>query len=175
MKRARALLITLLMFVITFTIVGCSKATIEKPADTNLEFWITENVDNIDFSVYQEKYGWMGAKEYYGIGYEPTSNEDREQIEPEYYVKYLVTNYPDYSSKHKAVTRISITDPDIEFYGLSLASSMEDITAKMDELGYHVEMTGDMINASKENVTFIFTHELITIIAEVTNKSGIVF
>ena len=28
-----------------------------KKVDTNLEFWIAENVDKVDFSQYQEKYG----------------------------------------------------------------------------------------------------------------------
>ena len=28
---------------------------------TNLEFWIAQNVDNVDWSKYQEKYGLMGG------------------------------------------------------------------------------------------------------------------
>ena len=63
---------------------------------TNLEFWIAENVDDVDFSKYQIKYGMMGGTEYYGTGYVPTVDEYGQQIDPEHCVIYTVTSYPDY-------------------------------------------------------------------------------
>ena len=44
--------------------------------NTNLEFWIAESVDSVDFSKLQEKYGMLGCREYYGTGYVPTIDEE---------------------------------------------------------------------------------------------------
>jgi hypothetical protein len=81
----------------------------------------------VDFSDYQEKFGLMGGREYYGSGYIPTTNENGEQIDPEHCVIYTVTSYPDYSSGKSHITRIAITDPAVELFGLTLNSSKNDI------------------------------------------------
>ena len=74
MKKVLALAIMLL----AFCLVGCSQNDdindLAQP-QTNLEFWIAENVDNVDFSDYQIKYGMMGGTEYYGTGYIPEVDE----------------------------------------------------------------------------------------------------
>ena len=96
---------------------------------TNLEFWIAENVDDVDFSKYQIKYGMMGGTEYYGTGYVPTVDEYGQQVDPEHCVIYTVTSYPDYANKEQHITHIYITDPQIEFYGITLNSSFEDFAS----------------------------------------------
>jgi len=78
--------------------------------NTNLEFWIAENVDDVDFLNYQMKYGMMGGKMYYGTGYVPTLDEYNQQVDPEQCVIYTVTSYPDYVNKTQHITRIEITD-----------------------------------------------------------------
>ena len=45
----------LLCIIVLLTLAGCSSNKLEKP-ETNLEFWIGENVDDVDFSKYQEHY-----------------------------------------------------------------------------------------------------------------------
>ena len=102
-------------------------------------------------------------------------DENNEQIDPEYCVKYLVTNYPDYASPKLAVTQISITDPSITFYGLRLTSSEEEITSTMQELGYEVSKSDYEICAEKGDVTFRFSETTIFIVAKVTNYTGIIF
>ena len=47
------------LMILTFGLYGCSKNELPDP-NTNLEFWITENVDDVDWSNYQMKYGMMG-------------------------------------------------------------------------------------------------------------------
>ena len=59
------------LMILTFGLYGCSKNELPDP-NTNLEFWITENVDDVDWSNYQMKYGMMGGNMYYGTGYVPT-------------------------------------------------------------------------------------------------------
>ncbi len=46
------------------------------PKDTTLEFWITEDVKDRDWTGHDEIYGWMGAREFLGSGYKKTQDED---------------------------------------------------------------------------------------------------
>ncbi len=48
----------------------------EMPKDTTLEFWITEDVKDRDWTGHDEIYGWMGAREFLGSGYKKTQDED---------------------------------------------------------------------------------------------------
>ena len=82
------------------------------------------------------KYGMFGGNMYYGTGYVPTLDENEQQVDPEHCVIYTVTSYPDYMNKAQHITRIEITDPEIELYGLSINSSKEDIKA-IKEFGFN--------------------------------------
>lgn len=165
----------LLMLLIVFSIftIGCN-TKLPNP-NTNLEYWICDNVDNVNWENHQEKYGLFGGSEYYGLGYTPTIGKDNEQIDPEYCVIYTVTKYPDYSSKNSHITRIVITDPNIEFYGISLNSSFEEIKDVMKDIGFEIEENESIIRASKDKFLFKFTNTRIIISVGVTNKLGIIF
>lgn len=144
--------------------------------DTNLEFWIGENVDDVDFSKYQEKYGMFGGHEYYGTSYIPTFDEYKQPIDPEHCVLYTVTSYPDYSNKEQHITGIYITDPNIVFYDISLSSSFEDFELSMTEQGFAI--TGSNENhrtAEKGKFSITITKEWIRIRVGVENKEGIIF
>ena len=152
---------------------SCASRPIEPEHD--LEFWITQNVNDFDFSSYQQKYGIMGGWEYYGTGYVPTTDENGQQVDPEHCVIYTVTNYPDYSSNSLCITRITITDPTVKVYGLSMTSTHEEIRSTMTAEGFTVTESATAIRAEKDNVRFTFTKDEIMISAEVTNNLGIVF
>ena len=152
---------------------SCTSHPIEPEHD--LEFWITQNVDDFDFSSYQPKYGIMGGWEYYGTGYVPTADENGQQVDPEHCVIYTVTNYPDYSSNLRHVTRITITDPAVKVYGLSMTSTHEEIRSTMIAEGFTVTESGTALKAEKDNLRFIFSKDAITISAEVTNLFGIIY
>ena len=158
-----------------FNDAGMDRQALPRP-DTNLEFWIGENVDDVDFSKYQEKYGMFGGHEYYGTGYFPTFDENNLPIDPKHCVLYTVTSYPDYSAKEQHITRIYITDPDIEFYGISLHSSFEDFEHLLTEQGFSI--TGSSENhrtVEKDKFSITITKEWIRIHVEVENKNGIRF
>ena len=143
---------------------------------TNLEFWIAENVDNFDFSAYQEKYGMFGGREYYGMGYVPTINESGEQVDPEHCVIYTVTSYPDYSDKEQFITGIYITDPEISFYGINLNSSFDDFERLITQQGFQItDSNENSRTAQKGKYSVTFTKEWIRIRVEVANKDGIIF
>ena len=149
--------------------------TLNKP-ETDLEFWIAENVDGVDFSKYQIKYGLMGGTEYYGTGYVPTVDEHGQQIDPEHCVIYTVTSFPDYSDEEQHVTGIYITDPEVEFYGITVNSSFEDFENKIKAQGFEITTSNEHHRtAEKGKYSISITKEWIRIRVEVENKEGIIF
>jgi len=168
MKKFIILLISVILL-----LPSCTPRTIEPEHD--LEFWITQDVNDFDFSSYQPKYGIMGGWEYYGTGYVPTLGEDGQQIDPEHCVIYTVTNYPDYSSNSLCITRITVTDPAVTLYGLSLSSTADEIRSVMESEGFTVTESGTAIKAEKDNLRFTFSKDSITVSAEVTNHFGIIY
>lgn len=143
---------------------------------TTLEFWISENVDSVDFSEYQEKSGMLGGHEYYGKGYAPTVDEYGQQVDPEHCVRYTVTSYPDYSDKEQHVTGIYITDPQISFYGISLDTSFEDFERLIKNQGFEITDSNENYRtASKGKYSITITKEHIVIRVHVENRYGIVF
>ena len=168
MKRAFCAILALV-----FLLSSCSKPPAEPEHD--LEFWIAEDVNDFDFSAYQQRYGIFGGYEYYGTGYVPTLDENGQQVDPEHCVIYTVTNYPDYSSNSLCITRITITDPAVTVYGLSLSSAPEEIKATMTAEGFTVTESGKAVRAEKGNIRFTFSGDSIIINAEVTNHFGIIY
>ncbi len=163
------LLVTLLMM----SICGCSNSNsvVEKP-NTNLEFWITESVDGIDFSEYDEKIGLIGGKQYYGKGY---NIDDSNIFFAKEYVLYTVSAYPDYSSETKHITSIEITDPSVHIYGLTRNSSAEDVVRIMKENGYKFIGDATDITYKKDKVTITFSDKGIFLNVKTTNIWGIVY
>lgn len=177
MKKAIVLLTVL---VCLLSLIGCSAQTPKKPEkpETDLEFWIAENVDDFDFSGWEERYGIMGGREYYGSGYVPTKDENGEQIDPAECVIYTVTSYPDYSDKEQHITRITITDPTVKIYGLCTTSSLEEFDALFEGMDYEIEgigSTGLFHRAVKDKISFAYGGGKITVSVEVTNAQGIIF
>ena len=144
--------------------------------ETNLEFWIGENVDNVDFSNYQENPDIMGGRLYYGTGYVPTFDERGQPIDPEHCVLYTVTSFPDYSDEAQHVTHIYITDPKIEFYGITLNSSFEDFEYYIQNQGFEITHSNENSrSAEKGKYSVTITKEWIRIRVEVENKDGVEF
>ncbi len=164
------------VFLLLFTLFlsSCTTSTyrLEKPNNTNLEFWITQEVEVADFAGYQQRYGLFGGDEYYGIGYTPTYDGHNQQIDPEACVIYTVTAYPDYSSKNRTVTKICISDPNVYFYGLTMNSIETEIKKVMEGEGFQ---NTEGMTFTKGKVCIWFGETQVIIHAEVTNKLGIQF
>ena len=136
--------------------------------DTDLEFWIGERVDDVDFSQYREKYGLMGGREYYGSGYVPVINENGEQADPAQCVVYTVTAYPDYASNRRHITRIYITDPTVELYGLTVGSSLGEIDTAMRAHGFR-QSDSPGVTYRRGKVTIRFDEDAIWVMIRVSN------
>ena len=152
-----------------------------------LEFSITQNVKGYDWSKHCEiyVYGYMGTKQYYGIGYEPIySGYDSSVTPPKYYVTYLISAYPDYADGGEYVTEIRITDPKVKIFGLTTKSDIADFDSVFTNLGYTVTDGGSEIYptrvATKGDITYSITKQSestdyvpeIIISAKVTNREG---
>lgn len=159
----------------------------EMPKDTTLEFWITEDVKDRDWSGHDEIYGWMGAREFLGSAYKKNEDADGLDQRPEHYVSYVITAWPDYADGGQFVTDIIVTDPAVKVYGLTIASTFEEFDAVFEPLGYELSWSEGAIQtrvATKDGVTFRLTRAVddnpnvvpqIRISAVVTNREGIVF
>lgn len=178
MMKSKKIKISVSALVLVFIIVGLFLFANRKPDRpvTNLEFWIGENVDGFDFSGFQEKYGLFGGREYYGTGYVPIFDEDGMTIDPEHCVIYKVTSFPDYSSRKQHITGITITDPSIEFYGISLNSSHKEFEHLIKKHGFKITDTNaNHHTAEKGKYSVIFTKDCIRIRADVSNILGFQF
>lgn len=166
--------IVLILLVVSSIVLICRTFYLVPEKDTNLEFWIAENVEKVDFSNYQEKFGLMGGREYYGSGYSSTMNEDGDQLDPEACVIYTVTSYPDYISKKRHVTRITVTDPSITVYGLTLTSSAEEVENTLKSYGF-IKKSEPRNTYAKGKVSISFSKEAININVKVRNLFKIQF
>lgn len=165
--------------------VSCANSVnlfLEKPSDTNLDYWITERVTGqylLDNGCTFLP-GWFGAEEYLDSKYEPIQEEGRMAVAPDIHVTYLITGYPD-TLDGRAITRISITDPTTTVYGLTMNSSSEDIVNRMKKIGAKKLDSGEASDDTEHysyligNCTFVFSKVSIYISAPVTNNSHIVY
>ncbi len=114
-NRKRIAVVILFLLCAVCGVIIFANRTPHRP-DTDLEFWICDNVDDFDFSGYQPRFGLMGGREYYGTGYSPGTDENGQQTDPEHCVIYTVTAYPDYSSGQSHITGITVTDPAVAIW-----------------------------------------------------------
>lgn len=190
MKKTVAGIIALLTICLCL-LAGCANKLPEKPTDTNLDFWIGEDVSNADFSEYHEVLGWFGAREFYGKGYKPIERDDNGEVfeppypDPPYYVKYLVSAYPDYSDGGQYVTQIKITDPKVDVYGINCESTLDEFNRAMRTHGYEVTILHESPYSCAHTaklggnawINFIKKDGESTLIigVTITNKNNIVF
>ena len=159
----------------------------EMPKNTSLEFWITEDVKDQDWTGHDEIYGWMGAREFLGSGYKKNEDPTGANQHPDHYVSYVITAWPDYADGGEFVTDITVTDPDVTVYGLTIESTYEEFDAVFESLGYELSWSDGAIEtrvAIKNGITFRLTRAvddnpnvvpMFRISAEVTNREEIVY
>ena len=201
----KKIIIVLLITATLFTALGCSssgdraadgsdavidvKDNLEKPEGCDLDFWICENVADADFSKYTEIVGITGGKEYVSDKYE-VKVESKDaldvQVLPDECVVYTLTAWPDYADFDETgyhVTKITVTDPEISFYGVTTKSNRVEFRKALTEAGFIIEdpeeNDGAFIEvASTPGGTFSIRFEpgengMIIITAPVTNRDNI--
>ncbi len=148
----------------------------DKPEGTELEFWIGDRYADLDLSGHIEKYGMWGGRQYYGLGYVPTEVEGYGQKDPEHYVRYVFTGFPDHSDS-MAVSYIEFNDPNINIWGLTVNSTDEEFTEVLEGLGFKVTDSGTFISAKRGRLDISLsasTHTM-QIRYDVTNIHHLIF
>ncbi len=114
----------------------------QKPTDSDLTFWITEDVVSVDFSSYRTKSYLLGAVEYIPASYEEGESE---------YVGYLVSAYPDYADGGKFVTRICVSDTKVKVLGgLTIAATVEEWDAALTKLRFERQEVTETLDEGTE-------------------------
>lgn len=164
--------------------------------ETDLEFFILDDVSSADLSDFQEIYGGFGARQYAPKRYGIASEGSIPQEIPEHRVLFTVSAWPDYADGGKFVTDINITDPKVRVFGLTTESTAEEFLRKCTSLGYErVERRDDsgeppalcgtlLLNyacvRSRDGKHYILlakyvNSSFIRIYAPVSNRSNIIF
>ena len=125
---------------------------------STLDFYIGQNVDDVDFSEYEIRYtDNYGSVTYYGKGYV----SDEPGADPKQNVLYTVSSYPDHENKEKHITCIYIGDPSVKLWGMTVESSAEKFTATMTAKGFQVEENTETVyksyRATKGNYHVFFS------------------
>ena len=169
MKKIIILILILMVTILT----GCNKK-LDRPEDYDCDLWLLDDVTNYDFSEYDEITDWMGASEYLDKKYEGIKTSEG-VTRPTYYVSYVITNYPDYSSKKQAVTQLIIADPNVSIYGFNISLSTAEFFYIFEQLGYKgSDESGYRVSKGDIVISFV-PNESILLSAKVTNKKEINF
>lgn len=173
----KKLSVLFLLSFILFYLTSCSCIRtanyLERPSDTNLEFWITENVKFDDLGDYFIEERTKYLFDFYGKGYEPFINDAGVWEDPKHCVKYSVSGYPDIRSRKTAITEIVITDPKITFYGISLNSKFDEFDKILKDRGYIITSSDDYMHvANKANIIISLSNKYLKIRASVYNFVG---
>ncbi len=134
-KASATKLIALLLLLCTVTLMFSScgnDVKIEKPEDTNLEYWLLDKPNKKDFT-YIDKIGHLSNE------YEPIVNDDGSLSAPQEYVAYHFGNYPTDEIGIDRILYIQITDPDVSVWGLTINSTKEEIVETFSKMGFYID------------------------------------
>jgi hypothetical protein len=147
MKKLITLTLLLCMFTLLLSSCGISKeARIEKPEDTNLEYWLLDSPNKKEWTKLYED---ILTGTYLANGYEAVLNESDNLLypkhAPEHAVVYSTENYPIEEIGIKKITGIYITDPEIYVWGLTVNSTREEVVEVMEKMGFEDGQLGSNI------------------------------
>ena len=140
MKKLIALLLLLCTMALIFS--SCARDKIDKPEDTNLEYWLLDRPNKKNWTNIASNY-------YLASGYEAIVDKSGDQRAPEEAVLYYIDHYPISEIGLKRIDGIAITDPNVYVWGLTINSTKEEALEVLSELGFSVEIgdnacTGEM-------------------------------
>ncbi len=127
--KKKILIISTILIISVFCIcfVSCQRC-IDKPEDTNLELWLGERYteDELKELGYELVSPGFGCDTYASSKYNIERDLDGNGSLNGEYVKYERSGYPDATSEY-AITSITITDPEVNIFGLTINSSQEEV------------------------------------------------
>ena len=148
MKKTRIIALLLLVCTVMLMFTSCTSDKIEKPEDTNLDYWLLDSSNMSDCTpIYC---GDPYAERFLANGYEAVVDEKGNLIAPDEAVVYCVEMYPYRDLNHgtKRISKIEITDPSIFVWGLTINSTREEIIETLEKVGYVIYQD------TEKNITF---------------------
>lgn len=138
MKKLIALALLLCTFALLLSSCGGNKdVKIEKPEDTNLEYWLLDSPYNKEWVELPNSH-WLDDRDYLALGDEPIVDDNGNLSKPEKYVMYTVGNYPLYDFGVKKIISITITDPDVYVWGLTINSTRDEVVTILKNHGFSI-------------------------------------
>ncbi len=113
-------ILLLILPLLAMSVSSCNQ--LEKPRDTNLNYWLGEKVSLDDSRQY------LDSNIYLDEDYQFTVNEQGEQEFPQAYVSYQIEN--------GVIDTIEIKDPEIVLYNFCLNSSPMKVSIILDNFGF---------------------------------------
>ena len=143
MKKLIALTFLLCSFALLLSSCGSSNdVKIEKPENTNLEYWLLDSPYNKEWVELPNSH-WLDDRDYLAKGYDPIVDDNGNLSKPEKYVMYTVGNYPLYDFGVKKIRTITITDPDVYVWGLTINSTRDEVISTIEQHGFIKQYDND--------------------------------
>ena len=143
MKKIIAL--TLLLCTLTLLLSSCGSSNdvkIEKPEDTNLEYWLLDTLDTDNLTEINRKSD-DNKKSFLAKEYKAATNENGEIVAPQAAVVYTLGRYPFTDFGVRRIINIMITDPDVYVWGLTLNSTRDEFVEVMNSLGFELSVDSE--------------------------------
>ena len=127
-----ALMLLLCTAVLMFS--SCAGEKIDKPEDTNLDYWIGDTLNTNEVTLLEEL---PTSDLYLDSKYEPIIDVEGNFSKPEHCVVYYYSNYPlaDLGIV-KRISRIEITDPAVNVWGFTINSTKEEVVSILKKNGF---------------------------------------
>ena len=139
-KRTKLIALMLLLCTLTLIFSSCTRDKIDKPEDTNLEYWLLDRPDKKNWTL-------ISSDCYLAAGYEAVLDENGEICAPEYAVIYYIDHYPISEIGFKRIDGIAITDPNVYVWGLTINSTKEEVVEVLSELGFSLDIADNVCSA----------------------------
>ena len=149
MKKIVALI--LLLCTVTLMFSSCGSEKIEKPEDTNLEYWLLDRPN-------KKEWTQIDSDRYLATGYEATVDENGDLCAPQEAVLYYIDHYPISEIGFKRIDGFLITDPDVYVWGLTINSTKEEVVETLSKLGFLVDTNDKVCSGEMGSYRFRLTY-----------------
>ena len=158
-------------------------AYFEENAIEGLEFWILQDMKGVDLSEYTRDFAVLGTAggAWFGKDYDITPTMEMDYQDP--YVEYTLNPWPDYADPGLYITHITITDPKVKVFGLTLQNTDEEWQNVLKERGFSIQKrlkndSDQRLRADSPDGLYTIVVDLetgrINIFTEISNREGIV-
>lgn len=136
-NKTRIIALILLLCTVTLMFSSCGSEKIEKPEDTNLEYWLLDKLDTDSCTeLYTTSSYYIGT--FLPKEYKATIDENGNLVAPSQVVTYTLLNYPYTDFGAPKISRIDITDPNVYVWGLTINSTRKEIISTMKDRGFEI-------------------------------------